>query len=189
MEIIVPTVVYGGIVVKIAPVVSDRYIMCLFPFLAMVSAVGIVDMVRHFVSTTKFFSFLTIALTGIYVICNLLFMPPNYLYSDEKKLKLGIEKERALEMNCLVVTDENYRVFPEVNKLTKFNQVMVVKKEDIEIVKKERPQNDQRELLVFVYEGIDEREVLNCVIKSYGKNDVAEKISGNLRQFNTYILK
>ena len=188
-EIVIPSIVYGIIVIKIAPAVSDRYVMCLFPIIGLLMAIVLTNIISVLMEGSKTHGIILLV-GGIYVICSVCFTTPNYLYLERKDNKLGIEEEKRREMNCLMIADEDYRGFPEAYKLAQFHQVMVVRQADLALLTVNKPQDSTMDILVYVYNCPESEELLISASQMLSKDySGVQQISSDIEGFEAYIFK
>ena len=186
-EIVIPSIVYGMIVIKIAPAESDRYIMCLFPIIGMLMAIVLTNMINALAQGLKAYGVM-LFVGGIYIICSVCFTTPNYLYLERKDNKLGIEEEKRKEMNCLMIAYDDYMGFPEAYKLAQFHQVMVVGQADLALLTVNKPQDGTRDILVYVYDCPELEEILISAAQMLSKDcSGIQQISSDIEGFEAYI--
>ncbi len=188
-EIVIPAVIYGLVVIKVAPLVSDRYIMCLFPIAALAVSILLYRVSSFSGKAANRRSAVIMSVTGCaYILFSLLLTTPDYLYPEQSGLALGVKTPKA-EMNCLMVADDDYRGFPEVLKLAAFNQVMVIGVNDLYILQEEAPEDEERDIVVYVWNGLDQEEMMNDITSLLHRDEGGiDEVSSDIYDFSAYIL-
>ena len=184
-EMIVPCVVYLAIVAQIAPVISDRYLMCLFPILASIIAIELLNLVRLIVRKPKYESMIGICSAVIIVAVNIFLISPNYLYQEQagKTLELSGEKK---EYDCLMIGFDHGQGFPEVLKLWKFQNVLVVGQHEMDMIEP-IDNSDSKGMVIYIYEGLETEEFLDIALEKMQGKESYEEIESDIESFRAYL--
>lgn len=186
-ELVIPMLFYCLVVIKVAPTVSDRYLMCLFPIIIIIVGMVVGNGIKKIVAEWKHQRIIAWVACGIYIIVSLVVSTPNYLYQEQANLKLGCEQDKK-ELNCLMVADDDYRGFPEAIKLSKFNQVMVIGKNDMDMLADKLPRNQEYSLLIYVFTGLDTEAVVQDVAQYFHREGATREAESDIENFKAYIL-
>ncbi|MCR5790020.1 MAG: hypothetical protein K6G83_09040 [Lachnospiraceae bacterium] len=154
--IILPAVFYSLVVARVAPTVSSRYIMCIFPIVSLVFAGMLASVTKALSSRTKLLLFAALGIS--YAVFSVLLTTPDYLYPERKDARLGISEDRE-KYNCLMVATEHYKGFPEALGLSAFHQVMVLDADDIDILTEKQPDDESREIVLYLDEKTEQDPV------------------------------
>lgn len=188
-EMAVVSVFYLLIISQIAPAQSDRYIMCLFPVMALLIASIIMNMLKRLIKSDRIHSALLGMIICFVVISSLGIITPNYLYLEQKDMKLGTGKA-ASQMNCLMISDDDFRGFSEALDLSRFKQIIVLGESELSILEKEKPDDLECDMVVYVLGGVGQDTNLNraCYLLDY-RLDLVKYISSDIEGFNAYLLE
>ena len=169
----IPIAVYTFVVCQISPFLSDRYVMCTYPFwcIIVVSAACFAAkaIVAYFsdklnISAEKLTHGILIAIVVLLIGTN------NYLINVPGYLNPGGQESYDVPENtdCVfVIPDGSYNESSEeLNILAKCNRVGVVYESNIDILAADYPQNAGDYLLVEIINFLDENVVLDKVLKS-----------------------
>lgn len=207
MEICVPVLVYGIVVIKVAPVVADRYIMGLLPICFIVISIYLISLARGLSETfifDRYFAgngnesisrhilrngeWISVALGVIYAVATFSLTTPEYLYLGQRDLHLSAPLEKR-EMNCLMVSDDDYRGFPEVLKLMEYNQIMVIEEKNLDLLENEQPDDPSMTTIIYVLNSLDQENILAEVVGVFGKEKTeTDKTASDIEGFDAYIL-
>lgn len=187
-ELWIPALCYCVVVIKVAPAVSDRYIMCLFPIFFLLLGMAVTELIERFLPKRTIRRIVAGVLCIGYVVTSLCLTTPNYLYSDQLEMKPGYEASPE-ELNCLMIADDDYRGFPEAVKLSKFDQVMVIGVAEMERLQGNPPKERGEQIVVYVFGGLEVEQVLQEAVESLGreKGDVRE-IESDIVDFRAFII-
>lgn len=173
---------------QIAPSRADRYIMCIYPVFSLLIVAIIAQIVKRFKNKTGF-QFLPAVLVGVLFLGAFLFNTPNYLYLENAQYKLNIEKEPS-EINCLMLSDDDWRGFPVVLKLSEFQEVIVLGEDEKNLLISEKPQDADADLLIYVLKELEQEENLAEVCEYLGYNyEEIQTVSSDMEDFNAYLLE
>lgn len=195
IEICIPMIVYGCVVAKVAPVMADRYIMGVLPVFFMLVACLIVNFIKTIIWLCKFNRNISgicekIVISGIgiaYAAATFMLTTPEYLYLEQKDLRLDIPFERE-EMNCLMVADDDYRGFPETLKLSEFAQVMVIEEKNLRLLETEKPKNSDHIMIVYILDCLEKEEIIGDIMEMLGEGDKEVKaVSSDIEGFSAYL--
>ena len=187
-ELWIPALCYCVVVIKVAPVVSDRYIMCLFPIFFLLLGMAVTELIERFLPKRTIRIIVAGILCVSYAVASLCLTTPNYLYLDQLEMKPGYEASPE-ELNCLMIADDDYRGFPEAVKLSKFDQVMVIGVAEMERLQGNPPKERGEQIVVYVFGGLEVEQILQEAVESLGreKDDVRE-IESDIVDFRAFII-
>ncbi len=181
-------VFYLLIVGQIAPGRSDRYIMCIYPIIALCTAETLVRISEWLPCSRKIKKGLPSILTFIMVLLSLSITTPNYLYLEQREKELGIELSPG-NYNLLMVADDDYQGFPWAITLSEFNQVLVLGQEELSVLKEQKPEEPNREMVLYVLDGLDQSKILQSVCGYLDCScDIIVEISSGMEGFQAYLL-
>lgn len=187
-ELWIPALCYCVVVIKVAPAVSDRYIMCLFPTLFLLLGMAVTELIERFLPKRTIRRIVAGVLCVSYVVASLGLTTPNYLYMEQLERRPGYTGNPS-QFNCLVISDGDYRIFPEAVKLSRFEQVMVIGTEEIKRLRQNLPRERRKQIVVYVFGGLEVEQVLQEAVESLGreKDDVRE-IESDIVDFRAFII-
>ncbi len=185
--ILIPVIVYLVIVGKVAPSTSSRYVMCLFPFIAMCLSILVFCTFNVFILNERIKKVIYAGLTVIYIICTLLFTTPDYLFRENIREPL-VDVDRST-VNCLMIAPEHYVGFPFLLELSTFDHVMVVDRYLLETIKETRPDNLHEDMVVYIGDALDKDNIIN-ELNEYGylTDRKMKSISSDLKGFDAYYI-
>jgi hypothetical protein len=187
-EFWIPALCYCVVVIKVAPVVSDRYIMCLFPIVFLLLGMVVTELIERFLPKRTIRRIVAGVLCVGYAVASLCLTTPNYLYSDQLEMKPGYEASPA-ELNCLMIADDDYRGFPEAVKLSRFDQVMVIGVAEMERLQGNPPKERGEQIVVYVFGGLEVEQVLQEAVESLGREkDNVREIESDIVDFRAFII-
>lgn len=177
----IPIVAYTYIVCQISPFLSDRYVMCTYPFWC-IMVVSAVFLAAKAVSTrfTDKFSFGADKLTyGILLAAAILLIGTNnYVLNTPGYLNPGGQEAYEVPDNtdCVfVIPDGSYNESSdELNILAQCKRVGVVYESNLDILAADYAQEAGDYLLVEVINFLDENIVLDKVLKSFDATNYKE---------------
>lgn len=180
---------YLLVISQIAPAQSDRYIMCIYPLIATVIAMIIIQSAEAFFRNEKWQRIVCGIVLGGLVALSITAITPNYLYLEQKDLPENFGEERS-RMNCLMLSDGDWRGFSEALKFSKFGQVIVLEEQQLSVLQEEKPQSISNDTVVYILGGLEQDNNLKliCEMLDY-RSDLAEQISSDVADFNAYLLK
>lgn len=149
----ISTVFYYMVVTKIAPANSMRYYMCLHPIVVILFLVLAKEVIGQISDKLgrKNILIATGVMTAIYILVTFLCLTPDYLYLEERELKLGISDENSItDMNCLMIAMQHGEGFPVALKLSEYEEVMVVDEDKLGILATDRPTNSMRGMVIYI---------------------------------------
>ncbi len=181
---------YLAVICQIAPSQSDRYIMCVYPMISLlVSRVTVKILEKGLKEKHAACSNVSVILSGIILANSFWMNVPNYLYLERRKEELGI-KEDLTQMNCLMITDDDWRGFSEALKLCRFKQVIVLGERELDRLETEKPEDRNNDLLIYVLAEADQKENLRVACEYLGGQcDRAESVSSDIENFQAYVLE
>ncbi len=186
-EMVIPCVVYIAVVAQIAPVISDRYLMCLFPIIACAIALCLVYLVRFIVHERKYEYILLGCSTLIIVALNLFLSSPNYLYQEQQDKCLKLQNEKK-NYDCLMVGFDHGQGFPEAVKLSEFRNVLVVGQHEMDMIEPlDSP--DSQGMLIYIYEGLETIEILEIALEEMQLSESYEEIESDIESFRAYLYR
>ena len=180
---------YLLIVSQIAPSRADRYIMCIYPVIAFLIAMPVAEMVRLSAGYKKIYIIILTGISGMVIISSWSVISPNYLYLEKRDYKLGVEQEKS-EMNCMMLSDDDWRGFPEALRLTGFRQVIVLGEGELSVLTEEKPKDLKCDMIIYVLDELEQESILkqSCEPLGYSYNQ-AESVSSDIEGFHAYLFK
>lgn len=178
---------YLIIISQIAPVLSDRYIMCVYPMLALTIAMIITKTVDRFLRSAIMKNIVYVGMGTVLFVGSIWLITPNYLYLENQNRHWGVDKLLS-ELNCMMIAEDDWRGFPEELHLSQFNQVIVVGTDELGVLESQQPENTELDLLVYVLNELDQEDMLNMVDKylNYEQNSESE-IDSDIEGFRAYL--
>ena len=183
-EMIVPGVVYLIAVAQIAPSISDRYVMCLFPIIAVIMAYGIMQGIALFIKSDRVRTVFSGVLVTALLMISITAVTPNYLYREQCDWQLGIQGEKA-DHDCLMIGYDHGQGFSEAVKLSEFANVLVAGKTELDAVEIEQERLDR--LVVYVFAGMNVDETLAELSQKAGVKGAWTQIDSDVESFQAYI--
>lgn len=189
MEILLICIFYMLIISQIAPAQSDRYIMCIFPMLAMLIAAVVMKIAELLIKNGKMQKTVLIGTVLVIMACSVCFISPNYLYLEQKEMKLGVSTEPS-QMNCLMISDDDWRGFSEALDLSRFRQIIVLGEQELPILEEEKPDDLECDMIVYVLGELEQDSNLEMTCKLLGyRPHLIETVSSDIEGFNAYLFK
>jgi hypothetical protein len=183
--VLIPSLFYLIIIAQVAPTVSDRYIMCLFPIVAIVLA-GVISVIvqrLHLINTIKYAMVVIFAV--VMAVIELKCVTPNYLYLEQTKQQLELEYESD-KYNCIMVGLTHGQGFSEVLKLSQFKQVLVAGEDEMQYLTK--PDDDSENgTVVYVYVGLDSEKYLDYIGDKLDLKSNPIEVDSNIESFRAFI--
>ena len=177
------------IISQIAPAQSDRYIMCLYPMIALVVAAIITGLVKLIKSGQRIQIVAVVIFTGVFFLSSLTVIHPDYLYPEQREMVLGTE-EAPSDMNALMIADGDFRGFPEAVKLSHYRNVIVLEEQQLSILEDKKPEEQNCNMIVYIYGGLDQDANLEQVCELMGDPQGAtQEISSDIMDFKAYEVK
>lgn len=152
LAILLSAIFYFVIVAKIAPANSMRYFMCIQPVVIMIILVMTEGLVRVVVKdiNKRLVYAISFAVAAVYMIITLFTLKPDYLYLEERDLKLGIdENTNVADLNCLMIAMQHGEGFPLALKLSEFKEVMVIDQDKLAVLNEDHP-TDNSSYVVYI---------------------------------------
>ena len=148
-----PSLFYSLFMIQITPVREDRYLMCVFPFLAMVIAWGILTISSGF--KDKVLQRICCMVLSIGLVLLNLRTVPNYLYLEQRG-----KKAAETERNCIMLLLDDAYGYEQVMDLTEYPQVLVLTYTDVEVLSKLVPDDPQKGFVIYIHKVLEEEELL-----------------------------
>lgn len=143
--IVIPVLFYVLMMAKITPVQSDRYIFCIIPVLCLCVVWGVIAVCTLLHKDNK----VACIIVGVFLVCNVVAgIHPNYMFSEQKDLQLGIEKNNTL--NCLMVMDDDASAYAYVPYLLDFNEVLAIGYNDIDKLEEVVADNENMPVVLYI---------------------------------------
>lgn len=181
---LVPGMVYLIAVAQVAPSISDRYVMCLFPIIAVTIAYGIMKGVTLFTESSRVRIVSAGVLMLVLLVISMTAVTPNYLYREQSNWKLGVQGEKA-DYDCLMIGFDHGQGFSEAVKLSEFANVLVVGRAELEGITVAEEQLDR--LVVYVFAGMDVDETLDELSQRAEIKNSWTQIDSDIESFQAYI--
>lgn len=183
-EILVPGGVYLIAVAQIAPSISDRYVMCLFPIIAIVISYGITQGIELLGGSCKVKTVISGIVAAVLLIISMTAVTPNYLYREQSGWELGIPGNKA-DYDCLMIGYDHGQGFSEAVKLSEFANVLVVGRSELDDAVLVPERLDR--LVVYVFAGMDVDGTLEELSQKTGAKGVWTQIDSDVDSFQAYI--
>ena len=130
-----------------------------------------------------------VLIAGIWILGGLILTTPNYLYMEYEQKTLGTEKDCS-ELNCLMISDDDWRGFPVALRLSEFEEVIVLGEDEKSVLASEKPQGENRDLLIYVLKELDQEQNLREACEYLGYEYVGtEMITSDVEDFNAYLVE
>lgn len=185
IQLLLSCIFYLLIICQIAPSRADRYIMCIYPIIAVAISIIITWITKRIKMKTGF----AVLIAGIWILGGLILTTPNYLYMEYEQKTLGTEKDCS-ELNCLMISDDDWRGFPVALRLSEFEEVIVLGEDEKSVLASEKPQGKNRDLLIYVLKELDQEQNLREACEYLGYEYVGtEMITSDVEDFNAYLVE
>lgn len=159
VKLLIVTVFYIVIISQIAPDQSDRYIMCIYPFIALLISLVLLKWIERIFRHDKVRKTVIILLSGIIIMISIFLNSPNYVYREQASMKLGTN-QKPEDMNCLMMSDDDWRGFSEALDLSRFKQVIVLGMPEIGILEAKHPTDMDCDMVIYVLKGLEQESTL-----------------------------
>jgi len=165
--ILVPCIGYFLVVVKIAPYYADRYLMPVFPLMALLLAVLLqksLDVLKKYLKAFGHKGALSL-LAVLLVAPNLFMTTPAYLYQGygEQEAVAKQYKDRA----CLCVY-EGVGYYQNLVEFTYYKETLMVTQEELFSRSPDEALEREQELVVLMKNNIDQKAVAKYLTEKYG---------------------
>lgn len=185
MDMIVICAVYWMIVSQIAPVRADRYIICLYPMIALLLT-RLVSIVLVKIKNSKGQRLMVSGIIILLFILALTSTTPNYLFLEQKELKLGVSQEVS-SMNCLMISDDDWRGFPVELKLAEYKQVIVLGENEMQVLEEQKPADMDAGMIIYIYNGLEETDMLHYVTEYLGYSEFTS-VESDIEEFDAFYI-
>ncbi len=183
MGMIVPCIVYFVFIAQIAPVVSDRYIMCLFPYIAILMAITVSGIIG-ILCKNRGRMIVTFILGMAYAVVISFLNVPNYLYLEQRGKELALyEDKRAY--NCVMLGFDHGQGFPAARKLSDFGQIIVAGQQEIDSIT--APKHMATGTVVYVWEGLELPKCLEELEKKMGLSASYIELDSDIESFRAFL--
>lgn len=180
----IPVIVYIGVVLQIAPVVSDRYLMCLYPLFSGMFAITVCNLVRKYARQEKVKRMIVSGIGCMMIILSILGATPDYLYLEQCGLQWDLSETKA-EYNCVMIGYDHGQGFPEALKLSEFQNVLVVGYQEMEMI--EPSEMGCTKLVIYVWDGLETEQILaQTADRLLITNDFRE-VQSDITNFRAYV--
>ncbi len=165
--ICVPCIGYFLVVVKIAPYYADRYLMPVFPLMALLLGVLLqksLDVLKRYLKAFSHKGILPV-LAAFLVIPNLSMMEPAYLYEG-----YGVQEAMSREYGdraCLCIY-EGVGYYQNLVEFTNYKETLMVTEEELFSRSPDKRLENEQELVVLMKNNIDQAAVEGYLVESYG---------------------
>ncbi len=166
MFLTVPSIFYSLFMVQITPAPEDRYLMCIFPFIAVLVAWGSVSLGRMIRDRwLKRGTYVIILL--VFVLLNLK-IRPNYLYLNQRGKDLA-----ALDKNCIMLLLDDAYGYECVLDLMSYKQVLVLTYTDVSCLSELSVDSPGRGYIIYIHDVLGAEELLEeaCMALSDSLNE------------------
>ncbi|MCM1182325.1 MAG: glycosyltransferase family 39 protein [Roseburia sp.] len=185
MGMLVPGVVYFVFIAQIAPVVSDRYIMCLFPYVAVLMAITISGIIGR-LCKARGRIIVALVLGVVYAAIGFSLNVPNYLYLEQRGKELALYEDKKA-YNCVMLGFDHGQGFPVARKLSEFGQVIVAGQQEIDNITS--PGHTDAGTVVYVYEGLELSKCLEELEKNIGLGTDYAELESDIESFRAFLYK
>ena len=183
-EMLIPSAVFLLIIAQIAPAVSDRYMMCLFPVVAIMMAVTLTSVLRTLIRSDKLRIGMYAGCAAVALLAACLCIVPNYLFLELRGKTLELPSDKN-EYNCLMVGSDRGQGFSEAVKLSEFHEVLVVGAQELDDVTK--PDRAESGTVIYVFEALDVDEILTRVSEQMALSENYTEISSDMYCFRAFL--
>lgn len=163
----IPCLGYFLVVVKIAPYYADRYLMPIFPLLALLLGLLLkksLHLLRKEQKGAESRGWLT-ALAVLLVLPNLILTTPDYLYQGYH-LQEYMAKQYSADV-CLCVY-EGVGYYQNLMEFTNYRKTLLVKEEELFTRSRDEVLEEEQEIVVLTKNNIDCAAVREYLVKEYG---------------------
>lgn len=182
-------VFYLFIISQIAPAQSDRYIMCIYPMIALLLTGIFIRLVKMVKLREKLQIILVVLFIGAIFLSSLTVIHPDYLYLEQREMVLGTTED-ASDMNALMIADGDFRGFPEAVKLSHYRNVIVLEEQQLSILEDKKPEEQDCNMIVYIFGGLDQNANLEQVCERMGyPKEAVQEISSDIMDFKAYEVK
>ena len=184
---VIPSIIYFFIVVKIAPSESDRYIMCLFPLLSLCIAYILTVCIKRLCHNQKQkYIGLLLMILSLYLLLGNTLQAPNYAYLEQKDMiRPYIDAENT---NCLFILGDDAVAYAYLPELIDYAQVLSISYNEIDVLKLVKPDDLNRKLLLYIQEGVGDKDLLQNVCANLNINESQIKqVSSNYPYLKAYM--
>lgn len=158
-------VAYVGLVAKISPYESDRYIFCIYPIVSLLLSYIFFTILRKFKLPLVLCQVAVAAIFLLLAVKGICEKRVQYLYL-EKANNVELVKEHSGD-DCIYVTDEPYKLVGNALELENMNRVLVFSPKNMEnlseIIDKDIP-----EMVVYVDETLEQEEIMEMFCQNGG---------------------
>ena len=183
LALTIPCAVYFVFIAQIAPTVSDRYIMCLFPCMSIFTSLALSQITGMLCN--KRIQTIVLSVFGIvYVLLGLGLAVPNYLYLEQRGKELQIQGNKE-EYHCVMLGFDHGQGFPVALKLAEFDQVLVAGRQEIDCVT--APEHTDKGIVVYVYEGLEIEDCLRALENNMGLNMSYVELDSDIADFKAFV--
>lgn len=183
LGMVIPSAVYFVFIAQIAPVVSDRYIMCLFPFIAIFMGMTISGVIR--ILCKNWSGILVVLAFGtVYAVVSSFGNMPNYLYLEQRGKELALYQDKSA-YNCVMLGYDHGQGFPAVRKLSAFGQIVVVGRQEAGSIT--APEHMAAGTVVYVYEGLETSKCLEELEKRMGLGTSYVELDSDIEDFKAFL--
>lgn len=179
----VPCAVYFVLIAQIAPTISDRYIMCLLPCMAVFISVAVSILVGGLCKNAA--RIIIMSVLGIaYALIGLFLMMPNYLYLEQRGKELALSEDKG-QYNCVMLGFDHGQGFPAARKLSEFGQVLVAGRQETDGITSSG--HIAAGTVVYVYEGLNFVECLGKLEKNMGLDMPYVELDSDIEGFRAFL--
>jgi len=189
MFALIPSVIYSLFMVQITPVCEDRYLMCIFPFIAMSFAWGITalgGLLRE--KRWKWLAGLSLSLALVGLNCR---ATPNYLYLAQKEKALTGQGR-----NCIMLLADDGYGYQNVLDLVSYPQVLVMTYRDVASLAQLPPDEPERGFIIYIHDGLGTEELLQDACGALGQSvgggnelEVAEEVECKFEYMRAFVVE
>lgn len=179
--VLLPMMLFTAVVGQISPFLSDRYVMCTYPFWCIaamyIGYYGISEFLTYWGTkknfhTSGYINISLLILTALFIGCS------NYFLNEPGYLNPGGQETYTVRENtdCVfIIPDGSYNESSEeLNILAQCDRVGVVYESNVDLLRDDYTYESGRYLLVEIIHHLDENTVLENVRKSLGVEALRE---------------
>lgn len=185
LELCVPVLGYILLIGKVSPEISMRYFYCLTPMVCIMSVISIKKVVSLININERVKDYVVLGVILCFSIFTVIKSTPDYLFEEQAENILECNEQKS-NLNALVIGGTRAKAYSDIIKLSEYNQVMVLDKNELEVLETTRPEYDHN-LVVYVDNYVEQETTID-VIRDYLdiKNIEGQIISGDVSNCQAY---
>lgn len=184
-QMLIPVFVYLVIVAQIAPSVADRYIMCLFPVLAMIIVLAVREALSLISVPRRVRDGILAVLGVLYMVLGFLCIEPNYLFLEQRGKQLELSGDKS-EYQCLMIGSDHGQGFSEAVKLSEFGKVLVVGMQETDAIAP-LSEDSAQGTVIYIFNALEVEEVLSLAAQKMELGGDYEEIPSDIDCFRAFV--